>query len=93
MSPEAEITTMGEKGQVVIPKSLRDLLGVEPHTRFAVFGSGDVIVLRRLALPDIRKEWEAILRTADQKALRISQRAVEEEIKAVRRRPKTRRPG
>ena len=90
MRPKPEITTIGEKGQVVIPKTLRELLGVEPHTKFIVFGSGDLIVLKRLALPDIRKEWAAILKATDRKAMRATHDVVEAEIRAVRRRRRAR---
>lgn len=90
MEAEPEITTMGEKGQVVIPKSIRDQMAVEPRTRFVVFGSGDLIVLKRLELPDVRKEWEEIFAASDRKGAAIGQKEVAEEIQAAR---KTRRKG
>ena len=93
MESEPEITTMGEKGQVVIPKSLRKQLGVEPRTRFIVFGRGDVIVLKRLALPDIRDEWEAIFASVDRKGRRLTAKAVVSEIAAVRRARKRKASG
>ena len=93
MESEPEITIMGEKGQVVIPKGLRRNLGVEPRTRFLVFGSGDLIVLKRLALPDIRKEWEAIFSAVDRKGRPTPRRAVEAEIAAVRRARKRKASG
>lgn len=93
MESEPEITTMGEKGQVVIPKSLRKHLGVEPKTRFIVFGRGDLIVLKRLALPDIREEWEAIFAAADRRGARVTRKDVEAEIAAVRRARKRRTSG
>ena len=88
MDSAPEITIMGEKGQVVIPKGLRKLLGVEARTRFIVFGSGDLIVLKRLALPDIRKEWDAIFAAADRKGRRLTEAAIKAEVTAVRRRRK-----
>ncbi|HKZ59678.1 MAG TPA: AbrB/MazE/SpoVT family DNA-binding domain-containing protein [Candidatus Thermoplasmatota archaeon] len=93
MESEPEITTMGEKGQVVIPKNLRKHLGVEPRTRFMVFGSGDLIVLKRLALPDIRDEWDAIFAAVDRKGRRLTEKMVEAEIAAVRRARKRRASG
>ncbi|MFA5861800.1 MAG: AbrB/MazE/SpoVT family DNA-binding domain-containing protein [Candidatus Thermoplasmatota archaeon] len=85
MEAEPEITTMGEKGQVVIPKSLRDQMGVLPRTRFVVFGSGDLIVLKKLALPDVRKEWEEILAAADRKGTPIAEEDVAVEVQAARK--------
>jgi AbrB family looped-hinge helix DNA binding protein len=93
MESEPEITIMGEKGQVVIPKELRKHLGVEPKTRFLVFGSGDLIVLKRLALPDIQKEWEAIFAAADRTGRRFTQKTIHAEISAVRRTRKRKASG
>lgn len=82
---EAEVTTMGEKGQVVIPQSVRRQLGVEPRTKFAVYGEGDVIVLKRLHLPDLRKEWEKVFASARAARPRPTAAQVTREVQAVRR--------
>lgn len=34
MTEELEVTTMSEKGQVVIPQSIRKELGIKPKTSF-----------------------------------------------------------
>ena len=93
MKIEPAITTMGEKGQVVIPKRLRKHLRVEPRTRFMIFGSGDLIVLKRLSLPDIQGEWDAIFAAVGRKGRRLTQKAVEAEIAAARRARKRRTSG
>jgi len=36
MTEELEVTTMSEKGQVVIPQSIRKELGIKPKTKFLV---------------------------------------------------------
>jgi len=40
------VTSLSVKGQVVIPKSLRDVLGLQPGDRFIVLQEGDAIVLK-----------------------------------------------
>ena len=68
MAQEPEVTTISEKGQVVIPKSLRKELGIKPGTKFIVYGRGDIVVMKKLELPDLRKEWDEIFRAMDAKS-------------------------
>lgn len=91
MESEPEVTTMGERGQVVIPKSLRDHLGIPPHAKFIVFGQGDYIILKRLELPDVRAEWERIFDLADRQAPRMTEEEVAAEVEAARRERKRRK--
>lgn len=85
MTEEPEITTMGEKGQVVIPKSVREHLNVKPQTKFLIFGRGDYIMLKRLELPDVREEWQKVFASAARKGLDLSEADVAGEIDSVRR--------
>jgi len=48
---DVAITKLSSKGQVVIPKSLREVLGFREGEVFAMFGEGDTIVLKRLDIP------------------------------------------
>jgi AbrB family looped-hinge helix DNA binding protein len=48
-----EITRLSSRGQVVIPKNLRE--GLEEGTPFVVSKNGDVIVLKKIP---IDKAWE-----------------------------------
>lgn len=82
---EPGIATMGKRGQVVIPKHLRDELDLPERTRFVVYGRGDVIVLKRLELPDIEEEWEEIFEAVDEKDLDLSEEDVRTEVEAARR--------
>jgi len=57
---EPEITTVSEKGQVVIPQALREKLDLKPKTKLLVYGEGDTIIMKKLHLPDLKEEWERI---------------------------------
>ena len=46
-------TRMSSKGQVVIPESLRQQLGLESGTRFIVMGEDDVIILKTIHTPSM----------------------------------------
>ncbi len=85
MSEEPEVTTMSEKGQVVIPQSIRKELGIKPKTKFLVFGRGDTVIMKKLELPDVKKEWEEIFKMMDTKGLKFSEKQIQEEIAAVRK--------
>jgi AbrB family looped-hinge helix DNA binding protein len=85
MTLEPEVTTISEKGQVVIPQSLRKELGIKPRTKFLVFGRGDIVIMKRLELPDVEKEWEDIFRMMDEKGLKLSEKEILEEVAASRK--------
>lgn len=85
MLEEPEITTMSEKGQVVIPLDLRKHLGIKPRTRFIVFAVDGNIVMRKLDIPDVRKEWNDIFKRMDRKELKLGEADVASEVKAHRK--------
>lgn len=85
MTAEPEITTISEKGQVVIPQSIREELGIKPKTKFLVYGRGDTVIMKKLELPDLRKEWEEIFKQMDKKELKISDKEIQREIEETRK--------
>ncbi len=82
---EPEVTTISEKGQVVIPMSIRKELGIKPKNKFLVYGRGDTIIMKKLELPNLKKEWEDIFKMMDKKALKISDEEIQKEIAATRK--------
>ena len=85
MTRKPEVKTVSEKGQVVIPQSIRRELGIKPKTKFVVYGRGDTVVMKRLELPDVKKELEEIFEAMDRKKLKISEKEILAEIAVVRR--------
>ncbi len=55
-------TKMSSKGQVVIPKEIRDVLHLETGTKFVVVGEGNVVVLKAISPPGTEEFEELILR-------------------------------
>jgi len=85
---EPEITTMSQKGQVVIPQTIREKLGIKPKTRLLVYGYQDTIVLKKLYVPDLREEWERIKRIIEErnkKYGKLTEEDVRREVKAARK--------
>ncbi len=85
MAEEPEVTTISEKGQVVIPRSIRKELGIKPKTKFLVYGRGDTVIMKKLELPNLKKEWEDIFRLMDRKGLKISEKEIQKEIEQARK--------
>ena len=86
MTEEPQVTTISEKGQVVIPQSIRKELRIKPKNKFLVYGKGDTIILKKLELPDVKKEWDNIFKMMDKKELNISEKEIEQEIRQIRKR-------
>lgn len=82
---EPEVTTISEKGQVVIPQSIRKELGIKPKNKFLVYGKGDTIIMKKLELPNMQKEWDDILKIMDKKQLSLSDEEIQKEIVTVRK--------
>ena len=83
-------TKLSSKGQIVIPESVREALGVNAGAHFVVIGDGDTIVLKLIDPP--RKDINALLKRAHQQAKEagLTQQNVDDAITAVRRARKKR---
>ena len=51
MSQNIATTKMSSRGQVVIPETIRDRLGLGPGVQFAVFGQDDVVMFKVINPP------------------------------------------
>ena len=49
-----ELVTMGTKGQLVVPKSIRDKIGLMPKDRFLVMGDKDLVFFKKIKIPSIK---------------------------------------
>lgn len=48
-----EITKASMKGQIVIPQSIREKLGIKEGTAFAAYGTKDTVILKKIKTPTI----------------------------------------
>lgn len=81
---EPIVTTISEKGQIVIPQSIRKELGIKPKNKFLVYGRGDTIIMKKLDLPSLKKEWDDIFELMDKKVLKLSDEEIQKEVAAER---------
>ena len=80
-------TRMSSKGQVVIPESVRERLGLRPGNEFVVVGEADVVILKTLAAPDPARFAGLVAKARkDAKAAGLTRAAVTRAIQRVRRR-------
>ena len=79
------VTRMSSKGQIVVPKSLRDALGLDVGELFAMFGEEDTIILKKIDLPS-DKDFNEILEWGEKyaKKKKITRKALEKAISEVR---------
>ncbi len=84
MAQEAEITTMSEKGQVVIPQRIRRSLKIKPKTKFAVYARKNTIIMKAFEVPELEKELAEIFSILDKKNLKLTEKDVYDEVQAYR---------
>jgi AbrB family looped-hinge helix DNA binding protein len=85
---KADVTVVSEKGQVVIPQTIRKKLGIKPKTKLLVYGYQDAVIMKKLEVPDITKELEAMYKQIDKRIAKygeLTQEEVEAEIKQQRK--------
>ena len=85
MIEDPQVTTISEKGQVVIPQSIRKQMGIKAKNKFLVYRKGNTIIMKKLEIPDLKKEWDSIFKMMDEKELKISDEEIEEEKRQVRK--------
>lgn len=79
---EPDVTIVSDKGQVVIPAYLRNKMGIKPRSKLLVYSVEDTIILKKLTLPDIRKEMQDIWKEIDKKIAQYGEMS-EEQIQAA----------
>ena len=69
-----EITSMSTKGQIVIPRDLRKMLGLVSGSKFEILTDGKRILLRQLR-PGQLKEFQRLIRADEAAAKRTKKGA------------------
>jgi AbrB family looped-hinge helix DNA binding protein len=58
-----EITSMSSRGQIVIPFSIREQLGLQEGEKFIVIGEDDMVVLKKIAVPSFENMDKLLKKT------------------------------
>jgi AbrB family looped-hinge helix DNA binding protein len=87
-SQQADITIVSDKGQIVIPAHVRNKLDLKPRSKLLVYSIDDTIILKKLQVPDMKKEMQALWKKVDRRIARygeMSEQEIQNEIERYRR--------
>ena len=89
MNMITEVTSVSSKGQVVLPKTVRDALSLDAGSKLIVVTDGDNILLKPIVAPDI-SEFDALMKESQKwaKSVGMTEDDIDDAIKAVRKRRK-----
>ena len=82
-----EVTAVSSKGQVVLPKAVRDVLSLDAGSKLIVVTDGDNILLKPIIAPDIR-EFDSLLKESQKwaKDVGMTEDDISDAIQSVRKR-------
>ena len=82
-----EVVNLSSKGQLVIPKDMREEMGLNPRDKFVLVNDRDTIILKRLQEEEIKSRMISLMKTFTKefKKAGITQEDLAKEIKAVRK--------
>jgi bifunctional DNA-binding transcriptional regulator/antitoxin component of YhaV-PrlF toxin-antitoxin module len=59
---EEELVKMSEKGQLVVPRRIREKEGFRRSDRFVAIGVKDGVLFKRVEIPEVKLEFESLSR-------------------------------
>ncbi len=68
MAVKPDLVVMSSKGQVVVPKDIREAVKADAGTEFIVYGNNDTIIFKKVPIPKFStKELEKIVAENEKK--------------------------
>ena len=86
----SDVTAVSSKGQIVLPKQIRDRLNIVPGMKMFVLSDNENIILKPIQEPDI-SEFQDLMDAAASWAdeVGMNENDIQDAIKSVRNRKKT----
>ena len=84
---EMELVKMSPKGQLVVPKEIREIEGFKPSDRFVPFHVKGGILFKRVKIPNVKAEFTSLAKEIEKqfKNEKIATKDVDEAVKWARR--------
>jgi AbrB family looped-hinge helix DNA binding protein len=89
---EADVIIVSDKGQVVIPQSIRQKLGIKRKTKLLVYGYKDGVVMKKIDTSNVEKDLKDLFSRVDAKRARygeLSDAEINRLVHLYRRQKKT----
>lgn len=86
---EADVIVVSDKGQVVIPQSIRRKLGIKRKTKLLVYGYKDGLVMKKIDTSNVEKDLASLFNRVDANAARygeLSDAEINRLVQSYRRR-------
>ena len=80
---DVELTRMSSKGQIVIPRKLREKIGAEEGSLFALASDKDSIVLRKVKTPSKEEIIRKINEMASKNRKRLEKMGIKTEAELI----------
>ena len=83
---QVELTKVSEKGQIVIPSSLREEMKIKKSDQFIIFGEDNTLIFKRIEKPTLKKTFDEIAKPLQKaaKQVELSRDDLKKAIKEVR---------
>ena len=78
-----DITTVSSKGQVVIPNHIREELGLEKGSQIVVSTIEDIVVLKKIRIPDPSEEFAKLTAFGKKHAAKIGVTSEEDVVRII----------
>jgi AbrB family looped-hinge helix DNA binding protein len=68
---KADVVVVSSKGQVVIPQSVRQKLGIGAKSKLLVYSYEDALVMKKLELKGVERSLEQVYRKVDARRAKL----------------------
>ena len=84
---EEELVKMSPKGQLVVPREIRNKENFKPSDRFVAFGVKGGVLFKRVKIPNVKAEFESLSKEIARqfKEQKVKEKDVKEAVRWARR--------